>query len=342
MAHLREMGHCRSKPTIYISGVKCEKRRNGNSLRRMTDNASSSRRILILGAVGQLGRELQRSFAGFGVITAAARDSVTLADPEQLRAFVRSAHPDVILNAAAYTAVDRAESEPELAYAINAGAPRVLAEEALASNALLVHYSTDYVFDGSKPEPWTEQDAPNPLNVYGASKLAGERAIESVGGKYLIFRTSWVYGPHGKNFLFTMLRLAAERDRLSIVDDQIGAPTTSIELANATRATVERALAGRFGEPQGWSGLYHMTCAGATSWFGFAQAIFERASRMGVKAPELTPIPTAAYVTPAKRPRNSVLSNEKLNARLGGRLAEWTAALDEVMATLIAGAPTQK
>lgn len=308
----------------------------------MTDHSSySRRRILILGAAGQLGRELQRSFAGFGVITAAARDSVNLANPEQLRSFVRAAQPDVILNAAAYTAVDRAESEPELAYAINAGAPRVLAEEARAGGALLVHYSTDYVFDGSKPGPWTEEDAPNPLSVYGASKLAGERAIESVGGTCLVFRTSWVYGPHGKNFLLTMLHLAAERDRLSIVDDQIGAPTASIELANATRVIVAGGLAGRYGEAQRWSGVYHMTCAGATSWFGFAQSIFEQASAMRVKTPELTPIPTEAYPTPATRPRNSVLSNEKLNERFGVRLAEWRVALDGVMKALTPGAPAR-
>jgi dTDP-4-dehydrorhamnose reductase len=293
-------------------------------------------RILILGAQGQLGRELQRSFAGLGSITAADRSAIDLGAAEQIRAAVRRLQPDVILNAAAYTAVDRAESEPELAHSINAEAPRVLAEEARANDALLVHYSTDYVFDGSKAEPWVEDDLPNPLNVYGASKLAGERAIESVGGKYLIFRTSWVYGPHGKNFLLTMLRLGAERDRLSIVDDQIGAPTTSIELANATRAIVECILAGRYGESQNWTGVYHMTCAGSTSWFGFAQAIFKRAAAWGEKTPELVAIASAAYPTPAKRPRNSVLSNEKLHARFGVRPAEWSTALDEAMKALSA------
>lgn len=289
--------------------------------------------ILILGSQGQLGRELQRSFAGFGSITAADRDTIDLANAEQIRAAMRRIQPDVILNAAAYTAVDRAESEPELAYAINAAAPCVLAEEARERSALLVHYSTDYVFDGAKPEPWIEDDLPNPLNVYGASKLAGERAVESAGGKYLIFRTSWVYGPHGKNFLLTMLRLGAERDKLSIVDDQIGAPTTSIELANATRTIAEGILAGRYGEPQNWTGVYHMTCTGKTSWFGFAQAIFACVAEMR-KAPELTAIQSEAYPTPAKRPLNSVLSNEKLYARFGVRLAEWSAALDEAMRQL--------
>ena len=295
---------------------------------------STSPRVLILGATGQVGRELQRSFAGRGSVTAATRETIDLADADRLRAFVRRLQPDVILNAAAYTAVDRAESEPELAYAINAKAPRVLAEEACAAGALLVHYSTDYVFDGEKSGPWSEGDAPHPLNVYGASKLEGERAIQAAGGKYLTFRTSWVYGPHGKNFLLTMLRLAGERDKLSIVDDQVGAPTTSIELANATRAIVEGVFDGRYGEPEAWSGVYHMTCDGATSWFGFAQAIFARAAAMGVKTPELTAIPSEAYPTPAKRPRNSVLSNEKLHARFGVRLAEWTEALDEAMREL--------
>ncbi len=203
-------------------------------------------RILIVGNAGQLGRELEKIFAGFGPIVAVDRESVDLADAAQTRELVRRAAPDIILNAAAYTAVDRAETERDLAYAINEQAPRVLAEEALLRNALFVHYSTDYVFDGSKSSPWVETDAPNPLNVYGASKLAGERAVEGVGGKFLIFRTSWVYGPHGNNFLLTMLRLARERDRLSIVDDQIGGPTTSIELARATHLIVTGILAGQF------------------------------------------------------------------------------------------------
>ncbi len=263
------------------------------------------------------------------------RESVDLADPDQTRDLVRRAAPDVILNAAAYTAVDRAESEMALAHAINALAPRVLAEEAAERNALLVHYSTDYVFDGGKQEPWTEADAPAPLSVYGASKLAGEQAIQNSRARHLIFRTSWIYGPHGNNFLLTMLRLAAERDSLSIVDDQFGAPTTSIELARVTHAIVTGVLAGRFGAAADWSGLYHMTCAGSVSWFGFAQAIFARASeQLGVKAPELIPIGTKDYPTPAARPRNSVLSNAKLHARFGVQLPTWQSALDEVIARL--------
>lgn len=297
-------------------------------------------RILILGASGQLGRELERSFAGFGSVAAAGRETADLASPEQLRGAVRRFQPAIILNAAAYTAVDRAESEPDAAFAVNAHAPRVLAEEALSLDALLVHYSTDYVFDGGKREPWDEQDPTRPLNVYGASKLAGEQAIQAVGGRFLIFRTSWVYAPHGRNFLLTMLRLAAERDKLSIVDDQFGAPTTAAELARATRAVVEGALDGRFGAPADWTGLYHMTCAGATSWFGFAQAIFTRAAALpGAKTPQLKPISSEEFPTPARRPRNSVLSNQKLAARFGVRPAEWTAALDEAFSQLSASAP---
>jgi len=298
-------------------------------------NPSGKPRVLIVGNAGQLGRELERLFASVGPIVAVDRESVDLADPDQTRDLVRRSAPDVILNAAAYTAVDRAESEMPLAHAINALAPRVLAEEAAERNALLVHYSTDYVFDGRKQEPWTENDPPAPLSVYGASKLAGEQAVQNSRACYLIFRTSWVYGPHGSNFLLTMLRLARERDRLSIVDDQVGAPTTSIELARATHAIVTGVLAGRFGSPQHWSGLYHMTCAGSVSWFGFAQAIFARASaRLGVKAPELVPIGTKDYPTPAARPRNSVLSNAKLHARFGLQLPPWQSALDEVIACL--------
>ena len=293
-------------------------------------------RILLLGTTGQVGRELQASFADFGELTCADRKSADFARPELVGSLVRHVAPDVILNAAAYTAVDRAESEPALATTVNAEAPRVLAEEALRIGALLVHYSTDYVFDGSNQEPWTEADEPNPLNVYGASKLAGERAIESIGGRRLVFRTSWVYGAHGSNFLFTMLRLARERERLSIVNDQFGAPTSSIEIAAATRQIVEKVMEGGFRDEKDWTGTYHMSCADSTSWFGFAQAIFARASRLlDGKLPQLTPIATADYPTPARRPRNSVLSNVRLVERFGIRLAPWGAALDTVMAKLL-------
>ena len=299
------------------------------------ETAAAHPRILIVGNAGQLGRELEKLFAGIGPMVAVDRESVDLADPEQTRDLVRRAAPDIVFNAAAYTAVDRAESERDLAYAINEGAPRVLAEEAHRRSALFIHYSTDYVFDGSKTSPWIETDAPNPLNVYGASKLGGERAVEEVGGKYLILRTSWVYGPHGNNFLLTMLRLGRERDRLSIVDDQIGAPTTSIELARATHTIVTGILAGRFGAVQDWAGLYHMTCGGAVSWCGFAQAIFARAAEMlTAKAPTVTPIATKDYPTAAVRPLYSVLSNAKLQARFGIELPPWEAALDDTLQAL--------
>lgn len=292
-------------------------------------------RILIVGAAGQVGRELQRSFADAGEIICGSRDNVDLAVEEQVRAMVRSAAPDIILNAAAYTAVDRAESEPELAMAINAQAPRVLAEEALRRNALLVHYSTDYVFNGSKAGPWLETDQPQPLNVYGASKLAGEEAMRNTGGKFLIFRTSWVYGPHGKNFLLTMLRLGRELDNLNIVDDQIGAPTTSIELANATRSVVDEVHSNRFASIRDWAGIYHMTCAGSTSWCGFAREIFSRASGMlEGRKPQVNPIASKDYPTPARRPRNSVLSNQKLASTFGVMLAPWEIALDDTLRQL--------
>ena len=297
----------------------------------MKASHTESPRILIVGGLGQVGVELQRSFAGFGSVMAVDRETFDMADPEQTRALVHRERPEVILNAAAYTAVDRVESEQDIARAINETACGVLAEEALKLGALLVHYSTDYVFDGEKRQPWVESDAPNPLGVYGATKLGGEKAIEQVGGRYLIFRTSWVYGPHGKNFLLTMLNLAGKRDRLSIVDDQTGSPTTSIELANATRTIVEGVSLGRFGSTQDWAGLYHMTCGDAVTWFCFAQAIFARvATQLNVRAPELVPITSEQYPTPAKRPRYSVLSNQKLADRFGVRLASWQDALDEV------------
>lgn len=295
-------------------------------------------RVLLLGAAGQVGGELQASFADFGDLTCADRKSADLGRPEQVRDLVRRLAPDVILNAAAYTAVDRAESEPELAMVINGEAPRVLAEEALRLGALLVHYSTDYVFDGSKQEPWIESDEPNPLSAYGATKLAGERAIESTGCRRLIFRTSWVYGPRGKNFLFTMLRLARDRDRIAIVNDQFGAPTSSIEIAAATRKIVAGIMEMRFGTEKDWAGIYHMSCADVTTWFGFAQAIFARAEGLlGGKVPELVPIATAEYPTPARRPRNSVLSNARLLERFGARLPPWVVALEDVMAVLKSG-----
>ena len=296
---------------------------------------SGALRVLVLGAAGQVGRELQRSIAGMGEVVALDRGAANLAEPEQLREVVRGVAPDVILNAAAYTAVDRAETERELAFAVNAEAPRVLAEEARRQGALLVHYSTDYVFDGSKAGSWVESDATGPLNVYGASKLAGEQGIAAVGGRYLIFRTSWVYGPEGKNFLLTMLRLGRERDRLRVVDDQFGAPTTSMEIADATRSVVETVLSGELGASDTWSGVYHLSCAGSTTWCGFARAIFAcGGDLLGGCRPEVEAIGTVEYPTPARRPLNSVMSSEALFGRFGVRLPGWEAALDRVLEVL--------
>ena len=290
-------------------------------------------RVLILGANGQVGRELQRTFPDTDLI-ACDRRQADLANPAQLRDLVRRSKPEIVLNAAAYTAVDRAETDRDAAIDINADAPRVLAEEARRLGALLIHYSTDYVFDGSKDAPWREADAPNPLNVYGASKLAGEQAVREIGGRHLIFRTSWVYGPHGKNFLQTMLRLAGERDRLSVVNDQTGAPTPSIVIADATRTIVDSVFARAAGPESDWSGLYHMTCSGSTTWYGFASEIFARAGSLVTSVPEVLPITSNDYPTPAKRPRNSVLSNEKLAAHFGVCLPAWEEALDDVLAQM--------
>jgi len=284
---------------------------------------SKQRLILILGAGGQVGTELQRSFADAGEVIACDRKAADLSRSEELRTIIAQLRPAVILNAAAYTAVDRAESEAELAMTINGHAPRVLAKEAAKLDALLVHYSTDYVFDGSKKSPWVESDAPNPLNVYGRTKLSGENAIREVGCKYLIFRTSWVYGPHGHNFLRTMLRLGRERDQLKIVDDQFGAPTSSRAIAEATRLVVDGVAAMNSG-----LGLYHMTCGGETTWCGFAREIFSRKRQEGPdKVPEVIPIASSEYPTPAKRPANSVLSNEKLRSTFGVSLPDWQSAL---------------
>ena len=294
---------------------------------------SSWPRILIVGSAGQVGRELQRSFSDAGEIIACDRESVDLTSC-QIRCAHWCANPHrTSFSTQQPTPQSTAQrSERDTAMAVNARAPGVMAEEALRASALLVHYSTDYVFDGTKTDPWVETDKPNPLNVYGASKLAGEEAIQRAGARYLIFRTSWVYGPHGNNFLRTMLRLGRERDLLKIVDDQYGAPTSSIELANATRTIVDGVLAARFGPVDDWAGVYHMTCSGRVSWCGFAQAIFERAqTQLNGRKPEVNPIPSSEYPVPAKRPHNSVLSNEKLFTRFGVRLSSWESALDQVM-----------
>ena len=274
--------------------------------------------ILLIGKNGQVGWELQRTLAPLGNVVATGSDALNLADPDSIRKNVREIRPDLIVNAAAYTAVDRAESEPEIAMKINGIAPGILAEESARLGALLVHYSTDYVFDGKKNGPYLEGDSPNPLSVYGKTKLAGEEAIRNAGARHLIFRTSWVYGMRGHNFLLTISRLAKERDELRIIDDQIGAPTWSRMISEASSI----ALAG-FRE--GLEGTYHLTSKGATSWYGFTQAILECAHLE--KNPKLVSIPTEAYPLPAARPKNSILSNEKLHSAFGISLPDWRSCL---------------
>lgn len=285
-------------------------------------------RILITGQHGQVSRELQRHLQGLGELIVLGRDQLDLANPDQIRQQVRAHRPDLIINAAAHTAVDQAQSEPEVAFAINATAPGVLAEEAKALGIPLIHYSTDYVFDGSKPAPYTEADTPNPLGVYGQSKLAGEQAIAAVGGEHLILRTSWVYSSHGKNFLLTMQRLLQEKPQMRIVADQIGAPTWAGSVASSTRTLIERWQAG---EPGEW-GVYHLTAGGETSWFGFAQAIGEHLRQQGKACADLEPIPSSAYPTPAKRPLNSRLDCTRLQQQWHVSQPHWQDALRECLA----------
>ncbi len=283
-------------------------------------------RVLLLGSSGQVGHAFETGDAFGGErneVVVATRRECDLTNAEGLGLLLRRVRPDVIVNAAAYTAVDKAEGDQETCYAVNATAPGVMAREAAALGAKLVHYSTDYVFDGTKAGTYTEGDPTGPRNVYGASKLAGEEAIAEAGGEFLILRTSWVYSNHGANFLKTMLRLGAERPELRIVADQHGAPTSACAIADATVRILRKAKAGE------WiSGMFHMTAAGATTWYGFAKAIFARAS--GVK-PNLIPITTADYPTPAARPANSVLSNDKFAVTFGFRLPDWEQQLDAVM-----------
>ena len=285
-------------------------------------------RVLISGQHGQVSRELQRRLGGVGELIVLGRDQLDLAQPEQIRQQVQKVRPDLIINAAAHTAVDLAESEPETAFAINAVAPGIFAEEALKLGIPLIHYSTDYVFDGKKVGPYNEDDTPNPLGVYGKSKLAGERAITDVQGKHLILRTSWVYSTHGRNFLLTMQRLLQERPEVRIVADQIGAPTWAGTIANSTLALIERWQAG---EAVTW-GTYHLTAQGKTSWFGFAQAIGEALRQQGKPCANLLPIPSSDYPTPAARPLNSCLDCSRLQREWGVRQPDWQIALRECLA----------
>jgi len=269
-------------------------------------------RCLLTGPTGQVGWELAPRLAALGEVVALDRSALDLADAGAIRARVRDLRPDVIVNAAAYTAVDRAESEPDLAFAINGVAPGVLADEAKRLGALLVHYSTDYVFDGTKEGAYVEDDATNPLSVYGRSKLEGERAIQASGCRQVILRTSWVYSGRGHNFLLTMLRLGAERPELRVVGDQRGAPTWARDIAEATVQLLP-------GPPEG---LFHLTAAGATTWYDFACEIMRQAGL----TPVIRRIRSAEYATAARRPANSILDNARLRAT-GFVMPAWEASL---------------
>jgi dTDP-4-dehydrorhamnose reductase len=300
-----------------------------------------SNKILIIGRTGQVGWELRRTLVCLGETLAVEYPEIDFTKPETLRAIVRQVRPTVIVNAAAYTAVDKAETEADLAMAINGAAPAVLAEEARKFNSLLVHYSTDYVFDGSGSEPRTETDQPAPLNVYGKTKLAGDEAIQASGCKHLIFRTSWVYGARGGNFLLTMLKLGRQRSELNVVADQIGAPTTARCIAQATADILAQVLAPAGKGIDGRSGIYNCTNSGKASWFDFAKAIFAQAhEKLGMPVPRLKPVSTSEFPRPAQRPFNSRLSGQKLADTFGVALPHWEVALALVMETVQRGEST--
>ena len=280
-------------------------------------------RILVTGAQGQIGFELARLLLPYGDVIATDRATLDLADPDAIGEVVRRSKPTLIVNAGAYTAVDRAETESALAHAVNGRAPGILAEEAKRLGAVLIHYSTDYVFDGARTSPYPEDAPTAPQNVYGASKLEGERAIAAAGAHALVLRTSWVYGLRGNNFLLTIRRLAAERDELAIVADQIGVPNWSSTLAAATARIVSTGLAAVAAR----SGLYHLSCTGQASWYDFARAIVGDAPR-----PRLVPITTAEYPTPARRPAYGVLATARFEATFGFALPEWRDALASCVA----------
>jgi dTDP-4-dehydrorhamnose reductase len=300
-------------------------------------------RILLTGKNGQVGAELAMVLPGLGEVIALDRQQLDLSKPDEIRRTIREIRPILIVNAAAYTAVDQAEKEEALAQAINADAPALMAQEAKKIGAGLIHYSTDYVFDGSKHSPYEETDPPNPVSVYGKTKLAGEQAIQDVGLPHLIFRTAWVYGTRGRNFLLTILRLASQREELRIVHDQIGAPTWCREIARGTVSVVGRLSAdrGRALSLPETGGVYHMTAAGTTTWHDFAEAILDEAlhapsnlswlaTATGGRtliAKRISPITTAQYPTLARRPGYSVLSNSRLAEQFGVQLTEWRAQL---------------
>lgn len=292
-------------------------------------------KILLFGREGQVAWELRRTLAPLGSLIAVDRRTpgltTDLGNMDSLRNAIRAVDPDLVVNAAAYTAVDRAEQEAELAWRINAEAPGVIADEAKRAGCGLIHYSTDYVFGGgSSPEPFVEDHQKQPQNVYGRSKLAGEEAIQSRGIPHLILRTAWVYGGRGHNFLLTMLRLLRERDRISVVDDQRGSPTWSRLIAEGTALLVAQCRRGSVFEPEERTGIYHLTCAGETTWYGFARAIRSEALRRGLigdPCGDIAAIPTSGYPTPATRPAYSVLANQKLSEHFGLSLPDWETAM---------------
>ena len=299
-----------------------------------------SRKILLTGKNGQLGRELISCLKPLGEVIALGHAQLDLTKPDLIRRTIREIRPQIIVNAAAYTAVDQAETEEALAHAVNADAPGIMAEEAKKIGAALIHFSTDYVFDGSKTTPYLEGDLTNPISAYGRTKLAGEQSIQNSGASHLIFRTAWVYGREGKNFLRTILRLATQKEELRIVSDQIGAPTATPDIALAT-AKVLSTFSGphrKVGAISEASGIYHMTAGGQTSWYEFAKAILEEAAHTRrdprswfaeatgeepIMTRSLLPITTAEYPTPAKRPAYSVLSNQRLKREMGIELRDW-------------------
>lgn len=295
-------------------------------------------RILLTGKNGQVGFELQRALAPLGNLTAVDHEHCDLANPDALRQLVREHKPQIIINPAAYTAVDKAESEPDLAHAINATAPGILGEEAARLSALIIHYSTDYVFDGTKQGAYVESDATNPQNVYGQTKLDGELALRDSGARHLIFRTSWVVGAHGGNFAKTMLKLAADRDRLNVVADQFGAPTSAALLADVTAQLArQHQREGGDGFPYG---TYHLVADGETNWCDYARFVIAEAIKTGkpVKAiPEnIKPIATADYPTPARRPANSRLDTTRLRSTFGLELPHWQTGLDHLLKQILA------
>jgi len=299
--------------------------------------------ILLVGATGQIGRELARVLPALGTLHIADRSQCDLAQPQTLAGLVDAVRPAIIVNAAAYTAVDKAEQEPALAMTVNADAPAELAKAARRHGALFVHYSTDYVFDGRKQEAYEENDPTGPLSAYGRSKLAGEHAIRAAGGDHLIFRTSWVYAAQGNNFLCTMLRLAAERDQLRVVADQIGAPTWARCIAECTGRLLQEDMARRRANRFS-SGIFHMTAAGATSWHDFASAIIAtaRARRVELKCQEIIPITAAEYPLPAQRPANSQLNCTLLARTYGLRMLPWDIGMQLCLAERYPGKPTRQ